>query len=168
MVLDYGFPGEKNPILEQVLTGERPFGKMPNHWIMLRVPYGERPQRPSSTEQISDRIWEMLQECWSDDPTQRPTLEYIINMCMIHAGENAVAMYPFLLRSPFFRSGDDSFSSVTEAQIPCFAPLLPDLPPIVYHHPDLPRVEERSLGLHSTALHPPLSRGGRGPNPWGR
>ena len=91
MVLDYGFPGEKSSILGQVLTGERPFGKMPNHWIMLRVLYGERPQRPSSTEQISDCIWEMLQECWSDDPTQRPTLEHIITMCRIHAGENVVA-----------------------------------------------------------------------------
>ena len=168
MVLDYGFPREKSSILGQVLTGERPFGKMPNNWIILRVLYGERPQRPSSTEQISDCIWEMLQECWSDDPTQRPTLEHIITMCGIHAGENVVAMYPFLLRSPLFRSGDDSSSSATEARILGFAPLLPNFYPIVDHHPDLARIEERSLGLHSAVLHPPLARGGRGPNPWGR
>jgi len=171
MVLDYGIPGEKNSILGRVLTGERPFGKVPNHLIMLKVSHGVRPQRPSS-EQIPDRIWETLRECWSDDPTQRPTLEHIITMCTIHAGQDAVAMpvYPFFLRSPFFRSGDvdGSSSSVTEARIPCFDSLFPNCPPVVYPHPDLPRVAERSLDLHSAALHPPLARGGRKPNTWGR
>lgn len=60
---------------------ERPFYKVPIHSIMLGVPCGGRPQRPSSTA-IPIRIWEMSQECWSEDPTQRLTVNYITAMCM--------------------------------------------------------------------------------------
>ncbi|KAF9653302.1 kinase-like protein [Thelephora ganbajun] len=76
-----------------VLSGEKPFRKLRNHSIALKVTDGERPRRPSSAL-ISDDIWEMLQACWKEEPIQRPTLEFIISTCVIHAALTMWASTP--------------------------------------------------------------------------
>ncbi len=43
---------------------------------MFRVTRGERSTRPSSYAnlELSDEIWEVMDECWSHDPNERPTV----------------------------------------------------------------------------------------------
>ena len=106
---------------------------MPKNLIISRVSNGERPQRPSSTV-IPDRIWEMLQECWSEDPTRRPTIEYIIDVCMAHTTQNGPPT-----RSPPMNfsshSRDNPSSQPTEAQISLRAPIPPNRSLILPNYP---------------------------------
>jgi hypothetical protein len=44
---------------------------------MLKVMRGDRPLRPDDVPNISDSIWELLQDCWKQNPTQRPEAAYV-------------------------------------------------------------------------------------------
>ena len=66
---------------------------MSPHSIKFWVGRGERPRRPSSAL-ISDQIWDMLQACWDKDPTQRPTVEHIMTMCLAPTVPSVPAMSP--------------------------------------------------------------------------
>ena len=101
--------------------------------IMSRVSDGERPQRPSSTV-IPDRIWEMLQECWSEDPTRRPTIEDIIDVCMAHTTQNGPPTRP-PLTSFSSRSRDNPPSQPTEARTSLQAQISPNCPLMLPNDP---------------------------------
>ena len=132
--------------------------------IIGKVSCGERPRRPSS-KLIPDRIWEMLQACWGEDPTQRLTLERIVIMCTIHTAQNPVGTCPLPLRDcPFYFRDNPSFSA-RGTNFRC-VPVFPSCLPAVYHHPDLPRVRKRNLSLHYAVRQPSLARGERRPNRW--
>lgn len=39
---------------------------------------GQRPERPNSaTNGLTDALWELIQECWDDNPSKRPTIEEV-------------------------------------------------------------------------------------------
>lgn len=66
-----------------MFSGEVPFSKTPNDvQVILSVMRGKRPARPthalSRTRGFSDELWDLIQMCWAQDPTQRPGAEDVV------------------------------------------------------------------------------------------
>lgn len=51
---------------------------------MLKVKSGDRPRRPSDTSiswgpgGLNEDIWTLMEECWREDPTERPSISQIL------------------------------------------------------------------------------------------
>ena len=105
--------------VSQVLSGKIPFYNVHHRAVSLKVFRGERPPRPSSTP-IPDHAWEILQACWSKEPTQRPTAERVMTMCTAYASQNVLAVRP--PRSPSDRSRGEHPSPVMEVWTSLWAP----------------------------------------------
>lgn len=70
-------------IVLQMFSGEIPFFENPyDIQVILGVMRGRRPARPMHelcrTRGISDELWDLIQTCWAQDPTQRPAAEQIM------------------------------------------------------------------------------------------
>ena len=64
----------------QVITGEQPFPGAKDGVIIYSVVMGERPSRPSDTnEWVSDDVWNFISRCWSPSWDGRPDVEFAIN-----------------------------------------------------------------------------------------
>lgn len=50
--------------------------KSPHHF-MMKISKGERPVRP---EGVPDHYWELIENCWKQNPDERPTFEEITNL----------------------------------------------------------------------------------------
>ncbi|KAJ7088697.1 kinase-like domain-containing protein [Mycena epipterygia] len=65
----------------EILTGKVPFYELPNDMaVMFQVAAGKRPSQPSSCSGTAalDSLWELLQDCWKDDPELRPSAIQIV------------------------------------------------------------------------------------------
>jgi len=66
----------------EIFTGEIPFMSLrakSHGQIMLRVLKGVRPLRSSDQQlRISDTMWEIMEECWVKEPTDRPPAAMIV------------------------------------------------------------------------------------------
>ncbi|KAJ6454251.1 kinase-like domain-containing protein [Mycena vitilis] len=68
-------------VFYEILTGKVPFYELPNDMnVMFRVAEGKRPSRPlpGSGTQITDTLWELMQNCWDKDAESRPTSSQIV------------------------------------------------------------------------------------------
>ncbi len=63
-------------ILWELLSGKRPYPNLSDNEIRERTLNGERDTLDSITEPYAD----LIKQCWSLEPTRRPTIEYIINI----------------------------------------------------------------------------------------
>ncbi|KAF9781215.1 kinase-like domain-containing protein [Thelephora terrestris] len=69
-------------VILEVLTGALPFSE--KGWVTTEVTYrvvsGERPTKPDDAEQIGfgGRTWELVEECWVQQPTRRPKIEQVL------------------------------------------------------------------------------------------
>lgn len=63
----------------EVLTGKPPFGKNVEAAVILSVFQNERPSRPAHPE-VSDRVWNMIQKCWNEDPFNRMTAADVVDV----------------------------------------------------------------------------------------
>lgn len=63
----------------QVLTGHRPFHRLSILETVLAVVTGKRPGKPHDAKFLgfSDSLWELLQSCWSEDSSDRPTAQQL-------------------------------------------------------------------------------------------
>lgn len=69
--------------LLEVYTGRPPFssGRVSFHndaQILMVILSGKRPERPE-TRALTDDLWELIQQCWNEDPLVRPTSLEIAN-----------------------------------------------------------------------------------------
>ncbi|KAG9122239.1 hypothetical protein FRC07_001476 [Ceratobasidium sp. 392] len=67
----------------ELLTGHPPFIELKNDLqVMFAVIRGDLPQRPPAEEapQLSDRVWELMDWCWSRDPKIRPAADVVYEM----------------------------------------------------------------------------------------
>jgi hypothetical protein len=70
-------------VILEVLTGCQPFHE--KSWkgfeIYEFVGRGERPTKPDNAELIGfgDGLWELMEECWAQEPGGRPTIERVSN-----------------------------------------------------------------------------------------
>ena len=67
-------------VVLEVLSGQAPFSSYSGLVVMRKVIEGERPGRPQGAEGVwfTDDLWEMLEQCWSPQPKDRPTVEAIL------------------------------------------------------------------------------------------
>jgi hypothetical protein len=60
----------------QLQTGAPPFSELPDVPAMFKIIAGQRPARP---ENMSDRIWVVVNAAWAADFQQRPDTSRIIS-----------------------------------------------------------------------------------------
>lgn len=82
----------------EAYTGHPPFWDIAHEvTIVLDVMAGKRPRRPSVEEcggrQMSNSMWDLIQECWTSEPANRPVIQDVIKRlegitiprrCIIH------------------------------------------------------------------------------------
>ena len=61
----------------QVLTGRPPFFELAEVAAMYSMLKGDRPPRPNHQE-VSDRIWYMIERCWHVVPSERMSIGEVI------------------------------------------------------------------------------------------
>lgn len=63
----------------QTYSGVRPLSMCPNDMaIILALDKGERPSRDEvSRPDFTDEMWQLVQRCWAQDPTERPSMEEV-------------------------------------------------------------------------------------------
>jgi len=67
-------------VILEVLSGQVPFQGDRDFVVVKRVLEGERPGRPRGAERVwfTDDLWGMLEQCWSSEPDDRPTVEDVL------------------------------------------------------------------------------------------
>ena len=68
-------------VVLEVLTGQVPFPRYYNSLAAARrVVDGECPERPQGAEAVwfTDDLWEILEQCWLQQPNVRPTVEAVL------------------------------------------------------------------------------------------
>ena len=64
-------------VILEVLGGEPPFARDKDLVVMRKVIDGERPERPE-VAWFTDDLWAILEQCWSPRPSDRPSVETIL------------------------------------------------------------------------------------------
>ncbi|KAF8131244.1 kinase-like domain-containing protein [Mycena galopus ATCC 62051] len=62
----------------ELYTGRPPFADLLEGGALLKVIKGERPERPSAPHEMSDVLWQHIKTCWSDKPSTRPTIAWLL------------------------------------------------------------------------------------------
>ena len=67
-------------VILEVLNGEAPFPAYNGFVVVRRIVAGERPERPQGAKAVwfTDDLWETLKRCWSPQPSDRPTVEAMV------------------------------------------------------------------------------------------
>ena len=67
-------------VIYEVLSGRAPFYNRPGPEVVLLVLRGERPEklRGNETNVFTDKIWEILELCWRDRPSDRPSVRGVL------------------------------------------------------------------------------------------
>ena len=66
-------------IRPKVFTGRPPFNEFATPVITSKIIDGERPPRPEAQE-LTDSVWDMMVQCWDQDPARRPTMTEVIGL----------------------------------------------------------------------------------------
>jgi len=81
-------------VVYEVLTGCPPFGKEGRRQaeIILRVMEGKKPSKPEKADEIGfgGGTWELVQQCWSQNRGERPTVEEVVKHFQRVAGTSVV------------------------------------------------------------------------------
>src|SRR6266446_4531283 len=83
----------------QIFSGDIPFNDI-SGWSSLRsnvVKYAKRPAKPQPQDDIGrefdDKLWSLIEECWSQEPSNRPTATTVslrlggVNGCLVNPAE---------------------------------------------------------------------------------
>lgn len=72
-------------VFYEIFTGDIPFSNiLRDSTVMLKTMSGDRPVRPSESSPpwkewgLTGDIWSLMQECWKEEPTQRPSVGRVI------------------------------------------------------------------------------------------
>ena len=146
-------------VVLEVLSGQVPFTREVNDlMVMNKVLEGERPGRPEGAEGVwfTDDLWATLQVCWSRQPSDRPTVEDVLE-CL---SRNSTAWQPLAPSVDYhlqMDSDEESYYTIDAESLLEGFPLLqlgiePRLiPPAI---PPFPDVQATALGLN---VDPPSS-----------
>jgi hypothetical protein len=63
----------------QVFAGDRVFPELVDTAAIYSMSGGARPPRPHDPE-LSDRVWDMINACWANTPSQRIKIEEAISV----------------------------------------------------------------------------------------
>ena len=64
----------------EVFTGKVPFERMKSEAAALHISRGGRPEMPKNLQELglTAEVWELLEECWKQDPKKRPTMKEVV------------------------------------------------------------------------------------------
>ncbi|KAF7374755.1 Kinase-like protein [Mycena sanguinolenta] len=62
----------------ELYTGQPPFPDLSETVVMFDVLKGDRPDRPSGEPAMSDVLWELVNDCWTQEPETRPTIQAVV------------------------------------------------------------------------------------------
>ena len=67
-------------VVYEVLTRQAPFPLLSKYAAIGKVIRGERPERPQGAERrwFTDYVWAMLGRCWEPKPSDRPSVEDVL------------------------------------------------------------------------------------------
>lgn len=68
-------------LFTQIFTGQIPYYEYPRDLTVLsKVNRGIRPTRPGheTAPELTDHIWAIMQDCWRDVPSDRPTVDEVL------------------------------------------------------------------------------------------
>ena len=59
-----------------------PFHEHSDPVTMISILKGTRPVKPTfdTTRGYTEELWEMTTSCWKDDPRDRPTVDYVLDL----------------------------------------------------------------------------------------
>jgi serine/threonine protein kinase len=102
-------------VIFEVLTGSLPFHerKWPIVEIFYHVMGGERPAKPGDVGRIGfgNGTWELVEECWLEEPAKRPTVERVVaHLTRVAASSTVVGPTPGGSSRRFDSSGTALFS----------------------------------------------------------
>jgi len=86
-------------VIYEVLTGSQPFHEQGwwEHETVYHVITGLRPKKPANAEQIGfgDGTWELVEECWIEESTKRPTIDRVLtHLARVAASSKIVGPTP--------------------------------------------------------------------------
>ncbi|KAF9784468.1 kinase-like domain-containing protein [Thelephora terrestris] len=62
----------------EIFSGRMPFhDKLDTEAVMIVTTTNQRPPRPIHQE-LSGELWHMIERCWQEDPSQRPTIQEVV------------------------------------------------------------------------------------------
>ncbi|KAG6871968.1 hypothetical protein C0995_014426 [Termitomyces sp. Mi166 len=62
----------------EIFTGNLPFHDITNNnTVLVKVMQGHRPERPSDARGLTDSVWELMRNCWAQEPNSRPTVDMV-------------------------------------------------------------------------------------------
>ena len=64
-------------VIIEVLSGRAPYGQFKEFIVMRMVLEGTHPER-LETLWFTDDLWRILEQCWSQQPEDRPTIEAVL------------------------------------------------------------------------------------------
>ncbi|KDQ49542.1 hypothetical protein JAAARDRAFT_63657 [Jaapia argillacea MUCL 33604] len=69
-------------VILEVFTGLPPFCEFrKDAWVVLAIMSGAKPSRPRNTkQQFSDRLWDLMEQCWTFDPRGRPLIKDVLEL----------------------------------------------------------------------------------------
>ena len=105
-------------VVYEVLSGQPPFAGHRDPEIVLMVVGGKRPERPQGDagELFTDEIWNMLELCWKQRPSDRPTAKHVL---MALRGDLSVSWPPSDMDGEADTDTDDEQSTVNGESEPC-------------------------------------------------
>jgi hypothetical protein len=59
------------PPCYKVLTEVLPYGTARDGIIIFHIVTGDRPPRPTNARWLQDRVWNMIEACWSEERKER-------------------------------------------------------------------------------------------------
>ena len=117
-------------VVLEVLSGEPPFARDKDFIVMRKVIEGERPERPDGILWFTDNLWRTLEQCWSPQPNDRPTIEAVFKAF----GPVSSSWEPFPpLAEDADSDGDGSVSTTSQSD-----PFLSSQTPYVRQPPQQP------------------------------
>lgn len=64
-------------VIYEVLSGHLPFHDKSKHAAIAKALDGTRPKRPMGLW-FTDEIWDLLQHCWKHEPSDRPSVDHVL------------------------------------------------------------------------------------------
>ena len=92
-------------VIYEVLTGCDPFHdyNLGVFQLLILISNGGLPKKPSNAKEIGfgSETWELVEECWGDKPTRRPTIERVLaHLARNSSGMNALKSPTYECLSP--------------------------------------------------------------------
>lgn len=69
--------------MRQIWTGLQPFASIANvtNIVIQVAQFNLRPTFPEASLRGKERIWPLLESCWKAKPTERLTMDQVVNIC---------------------------------------------------------------------------------------